>query len=409
MRPTTVEVMVARFSVRPAFVTAIVLSSLASSLTACSSSTPWSRGVPVAQRSTIDPFTGSDRWEVVVCRIPDDVTDPTYATDAERLVLGVDAIIDRLAGVTDYFARWSHQRLRIEWVAGADVAIGSDEDSYDCVDRALDVSDDDVNGVLVIADAQHASEAPGGWGRRGERCERPCPASRTRRAAYVGASDFVSYWGDDSPLDLIEHEIGHAFGWPHSASSAGIGDNHVYDSDVDVMSDSAAPRTVDPTRRHGPGVLAFNAWVAGWLDDEEVVFYSFPKVRAGDWQDAIRLAATDTTPERRAVRLVVVDIGSALLTVEFVADRGDNDHRAEAGVVIHEIVFDEEAPEGRWHVVQPIGADGSLVLGPEREWESIDGGMSIRTGDVRVADEITSIDVRIRRNLPEDEQTSARD
>ena len=398
-----------RFSVRRAFVTAVVLSSLAAFLTACSSSTAWFRGVPEARRSTIDPFTGSDRWEVVVCRVPDDVTDPTYATDAERLVLGVDEIIDRLTGVTDYFARWSHQRVRIEWVAGADVAIGPDEDSYDCVDRALDASDDEANGVLVIADAQHAAEAPGGWGRRGEQCERPCPASRTRRAAYVGASDFVGYWGEDSPLDLIEHEIGHAFGWPHSASAAGIGDNHVYDSDVDVMSDSAAPRDIDPTRRHGPGVLAFDAWVAGWLDDDEIVFYSLSKIRVGDWQDAIPLAASDTSPDRRAVRLVVVDNGAALLTVEFLADRGDNDHLAEAGVVIHEVVFDEEAPEGRWHVVQPIGPDGSLVLGPDRIWESVGGVVSIGTGDVRVADDVTSIDVRIRRNVPEVEPTSARD
>jgi hypothetical protein len=368
-------------------------------VTGCSSSEPVSRGLADVEPNvvTTDDFLGIDRWEVAICRIPDDVADPTYATDAERLVLDVDALVGRLEGVSEYFSRWSHERFSIEWMTAADVVIDSDETSYDCADRALDASDPTTNGVLVVADAQHTVEAPGGWGRRGERCDRPCAARESRRAAYVGASDFVSYWGDDSPLDLIEHEIGHALGWPHSATSVGVGDNNVYDSDLDVMSNSAAPREVDETRRHAPGVLALNAWSAGWLDDDEVVVVSLDDIRPGDWQDAVHLSASDSSPAASRVRLVVIDLGVSWLTVEFLADRGDNDHLPESGVVIHEIVFDTDAPEGRWHVVRPVGPSGSLILDAGRQWTSPDWGLTIRVGEFTLDDGVLAVDVRLRR------------
>lgn len=375
----------------------------------CSSSVPWTRGVPVDDERLriVDAFVGVDRWEVAVCRVPDDVADPTYATSAERLAIGADEIVARLAGVSEYFERWSQGRHTIEWKAAPEVAIGSDEDSYDCVDRALDASTDDTHGVLVVADAQHTVAAPGGWGRRGEPCERPCPARTSRRAAYIGAADFASYWRGDSPLDLIEHEIGHSLGWTHSATSVTAVDDHVYDSDVDVMSDSAAPRRVDESRRHAPGVLAFDAWLAGWLDDEEVAHVDLDEIASGDWQDAVRLASTDSQPADERVRLVLIDTGSSLYTVELVAARGDNDHLRKSGAVIHEIVFDDDSPEGRRLVVQAIGNDGTLVLASGREWTSADGEVSIRIGEVD--DETTTVvaDLRIRRDDPVRERPSA--
>jgi hypothetical protein len=369
-------------------------------VTGCSSSEPVARGLVDVDPNVMstDEFLGVDRWEVVICRIPDEVKDPTYATDAERLTLDADALAGRLDGVSEYFARWSHGRYSIEWVPAADVVIEPDDTSYDCADRALDASDPTTNGVLVVADAQHDVEAPGGWGRRGERCDRPCAARESRRAAYVGASDFVSYWGDDSPLDLIEHEIGHALGWPHSATSAGVGDNHVYDSDLDVMSNSAAPRELDETRRHAPGVLALNAWSTGWLDDDEIVVVSLDGIRPGDWQDAVRLVASDSAPSETRFRMLVVDLGATWLAVEVVADRGDNDHLDESGVAIHEIVFDSDAPEGRWHVVQPTGTSASHLLGNGGQWSSTSSGLTIRIGEFAVVDGVLGVDVRIRRD-----------
>lgn len=355
----------------------------------------------------VDEFRGVDRWAVAVCRVPDEVEDPLYETAAERLAVDVDAIVQRLDGVSEYFSRWSHGRYTIEWAVAPDVAIDERESSYDCVDRALDASDASTNGVLVIADAQHAADAPGGWGRRGERCDRPCAASESRRAAYVGASDFLSYWGDDSPLDLVEHEIGHALGWPHSATEAGVGESHVYDSDVELMSNSAAPRDVDATRRHAPGVLALNQWLAGWLDDREVFVVALDDVPTGDWQDVVRLATSDSAPSAERARLMVVDLGSALFAIEAIADRGDNDHRRESGVAVHEIVLDDDAPEGRWHVVQSVGRKGELVLGSGGEWTSGNEELSVRVGAITIDDGEMIADVRVRRNASTAERASA--
>lgn len=348
-----------------------------------------------------DEFSGGDRWEVAICRIPDDSTDPTYVTTAERLGIGTDEIVRRLAGVTDYFSRWSHGRYLIEWAAVADVTIESDEDSYDCVERVVAASADDTAGVLVIADAQHDEGTPGGWGRRGDRCDRPCSVRESGRAAYVGASDFMSYWGADSPLDLIEHEIGHALGWPHSATVRPIEGEHVYDSAVDVMSNSAAPRDVDPARRHAPGVLAVNAWAAGWLDDDEIRLVRVQDRRVGEWSDAIRVVASDSTPDASRVRLVVIDSGDELFTVELLAARGDNDHLPSSGVVVHEIEFDERAPDGRWHVVRSSSSSGTPIVGSGSTWVSPEEGFSIRLGAISTSDDgVVSVDVRVRRDAP---------
>lgn len=381
------------------FVVWVWLSSVV--LAGCSTTVHWERGLGDVERVEVDVrdlFTGDDRWEVAVCRVPDDVADALYVSSAERMAIDVDELVERLEGVTQYFDRWSHGRYRIVWTAAPEVVIDEDESAVDCVDRALDQSASSTNGVLVIADAQHDVDEPGGWGRRGEKCDRPCAARVSRRAAYVGASDFTSYWGNRSPLDLVEHEIGHALGWPHSASAAGVGDNHVYDSSLDVMSDSASPRLVDPDRRHAPGVLAIDAWVSGWLDDSEIAFFSLERLRSGDWQDAVRLVASDTPPPadgRFHVRLIVIETDADLITVELLADRGDFDHLAASGVAVHRLVFDDEAPENRWQVVESIGSDGSLVLGPDSSWKSSE--VSIRTGSIDDGANSISIDVRIRR------------
>lgn len=393
------------------YVVAFVLALVAGCSSGDSLSRDPSRGVSTLVEEFVaehvDEFLGVDRWEVAVCRVPAGIEDPLYVTGAERLAIDTESIVERLDGVSAYFSRWSRGRYTIEWVVAPDVTITERETSYDCVDRALDSSDVSTNGVLIVSDAQHDVEAPGGWGRRGERCDRPCAARESRRSAYVGASDFLSYWGDDSPLDLIEHEIGHALGWPHSATAAGVGESHVYDSDVELMSNSAAPRDVDDARRHAPGVLAINQWLAGWIDDRDVVVLVLDDIRPGDWQDAIRLATSDSAPNDERVRLVMIELGSSLFTIEAIADRGDNDHRRESGVAVHEIVFDDDVPEGRWHVVQTFGEKGGLVLGSGDEWTSANGELSVRLGDITIDDGVMTADLRVRRNVSTADRVSA--
>ena len=134
----------------------------------------------------------------------------------------------------------------------------------ECVDAALSRSGADADVVLAVADAEHAAGEPGGMGNRGDARTVDSAAAVSRRYAYVGASDFNRIsWGDSPPLDLVEHELGHTLGWVHSAVDDGPPPS--YRSGIDVMSNSAAPRDVDPARRDAPDTIALQRMIAGWI------------------------------------------------------------------------------------------------------------------------------------------------
>jgi hypothetical protein len=181
------------------------------------------------------------------------------------------------------------------------------------------------HGVLVVADAEHNANQPGGFGSPGDACaDPPCPASVTRRSAYVGAADFDPQWGDQPPMDLIEHELGHALGWPHSGYDPSQTEPHR--SALDVMSNSAAPRTVHASRRDAPDTLAINRLEAGWLPVAAVAV--IPRLGA-----TIRLSPSNGTS---GTRLAVVELDHRrFLTVELLAAQGLDDHLAVTGVAVH--------------------------------------------------------------------------
>ncbi len=169
---------------------------------------PAVQAVVDAGRRTEWMTKGDDPWEVFVCHVPLDSQSIVYAGLPLRTPLRADAISEVLnTKVTAYFETLSHGDYRPRFVAGGDVTISAIDEPQACVDRALTAASDQSHGVIVVADAEHNTGQPGGFGNPGSGCPTsPCSARTSRRSAYVGASDFSSDWGDQPPMDLIEHE-----------------------------------------------------------------------------------------------------------------------------------------------------------------------------------------------------------
>jgi hypothetical protein len=261
---------------------------------------------PMAWRSS-----GADSWEVWVCDIPVGALPSLYA-DTPRVPLDPAVLAASFGEVADYFATVSGGAYRPTFRAGGETLLPVDAEPAECIDAALDGSGADAQGVLVVATAEHLATAEGGWTNPGEGCEQPCPASVSRRNVYLGAADFRSEWGDQTPLDLVEHELGHALGWWHSAYDSG--GTTPYRSAIDVMSNSAAPRDVDASLRHGPNPLAVHRLRCGWIGFQ-----------------------IDTSADVRTSPLVVPVDDARFLVVEYVANDGFNAHLARSGVAIHRV------------------------------------------------------------------------
>jgi hypothetical protein len=284
--------------------------------------------IPPALQFIFDsqPAPRSDTFEVFVCDVPQPTTDPIFGTMTLRLDLDpaeLATIFDDR--VQSYFETLSHDLYHPTFVAGRVLQLTADETHDDCVARALDSSADTTSAVLVIANAEHLETAPGGWGEQGRPCASTfCPARATRRYAYVGASDFSPDYGAVPLLDLVEHEIGHALGLPHS----GGGGADVYSSDLDLMSNSAAPREVQPDRRDGQDTLAVNRLGLGWLPRSAVAV-------AGPDGGRYTLAASAGTAGRRLLVLPLDD--DSFLTVEYLTNDGLDDFLPMSGLAVHKI------------------------------------------------------------------------
>lgn len=274
--------------------------------------------------------TGTETFEVWVCDVPADSTAAIYGGLPLRRTLDparVAALVsERVPG---YFDSVSGGRYRPEFVAGGVVTMGTDDEPLSCIDRAIRRSGRTTRAVMVVANAEHAPGHPGGTGSAGDgpSSGAAAPVSVTRRYVYVGASDFAPEWGDDPPVDLIEHEIGHSLGWSHSGVASGVSGE--YSSPVDLMSNSAAPRDTDPDRRDGPNPLALHRLLSGWLPTDAVLAAN----------DDVQVELQPSMGER-GVRLLALAIDDhRFITVERLTADGFNDHLRHDGLAVHEVVM----------------------------------------------------------------------
>ena len=285
------------------------------------------------------PPLAEDTFQVFVCDVPLDTTDPNFGDLPLRLSLDPATIANQMnVSVRPYFEQLSGDRYRPQFRAGDILEMTADETHDQCVERALDATDDDVTTAMVVANAENISTAAGGWGRPGEPCWFGlCPAAETRRAFFVGGSDFHPDWGDVPLLDLIEHEIGHTLDLPHSGDGATSENQHA--SALDVMSNSAAPREraeatdgaptdLSTVRKNGQDTLAINRLALGWLPADDI---SIVSTHGGRFNLSPSFGPA-------GLRLLVLPVSDeTFLTVEYLTATGLDDFLPESGLAVHRI------------------------------------------------------------------------
>lgn len=263
--------------------------------------------------------------QAFVCAVPFPTSDPLYGDLPLRLDLDPTTIATQMQRhVSLYYRALSNGAYRPDFIAGETLTMTAEETHDQCVEDAVDASSPDAAAVLVIANAENLATAPGGWGRPGTPCQATfCAAASTRRVVYIGASDFHPDNGAVPLLDLIEHEVGHTLDLPHSGGTSAM-----YDSALDVMSNSAAPRDVQPERKNAQDTIAVNRVALGWIPDDDVAV-------TGLSGGTYTLSPSAGPTGRRVVFVPLGDL--TFLTVEYLAATGFDAFLPSGGIAVHRI------------------------------------------------------------------------
>lgn len=324
---------------------------------------------------------GAEVFDVWVCVVPVGTTASDFEPQGIRLDLDPTDIASRLtATVTPYFTELSGGAYLPQFITGGTFELGADEGPSECLRRAMADSRPDVTGVIAVATAEQAAGTAGGFGTPGTPCPAasawPCAASETGRGVYLGASDFHPDWGAVPAVDLLEHEIGHVLGWPHSGAP---GD--AYASAIDVMSNSAAPRTADPSARNGQGTLAINRVAAGWIPVDDLVVVPPTGVDV-ELHPSGGAAGT---------RVAVVPLDDArFLTIEYIVAEGLQSSLPSSGVTITLVDIATASCPGTTDTIRECRTQLTLVgeppftdlLGPGARWSGEGWEVSVSAGSV---------------------------
>jgi hypothetical protein len=308
---------------------------------------------------------GDERIEVWVCHVPLDTTARIYGGLQIRRSFTPSQLVAAISTrVPAYFDAISHGRYRPQFVVGGEFDLQRTDVPQACADHAIAAAAAATRAVLLVADAEHGADQPGGIGSAGVPCvaSGPCPVAQSKRWAYVGAADFSPDWGDRPPMDLIEHELGHTLGWVHSGTPPTAHEGGDYDSALDVMSNSAAPREVDPSRRDAPDTLAVDRVECGWLQSGDIVVAD----ATGGTTNAVLAPSTGAS----GIRLMVLPVdSSSFLTVELLTRSGFNTHLPVDGVAVHLVTVAAAQLDHVTPVLSKPPYTDLIVVGATRQWQ----------------------------------------
>jgi Leucine Rich Repeat len=182
-------------------------------------------------------------------------------------------------------------------------------------------------------------------------------------------------------VSLVEHEMGHAFGLPHSGGAQGI-----YTSGWDIMSE-IAPDCRLPSSDFGclgQHTIAYHKTLLGWITDDDLA------VVPADGRVTVLLAPLARSaagPGKLALKVPLSGSGRYFYTVENRAADGYDRALPGSGVIIHEVL------EGRRRSYQGVSSalpavvveapDGGSIWRPGQVFEDTVRGVTIQVGAQR--------------------------